>query len=162
MVKNDPKIGFFYYFEKFCLLFLLEIYLNKNKYCYHCANSHLRKFFFLSHRRKGAQAIWLQDSLFTLSCDEMTGSHWFFPFRQIARRGKVSTKFFIGCGLGFWGKLGLVIFHLDNVFTFYISGNILVFKKLEKNKPKQPENVACFGFVTICSIWGRVLVLVKL
>ena len=31
----------------------------------------------------------------------------------------------------------------------YISGNFLVFRKLEKNKPKQPENLSCFGFGTI-------------
>ena len=33
------------------------------------------------------------------------------------------------------------------------------FRKLEKNKPKQPQNVPCFGFGTICA---GVLVLGKL
>ena len=34
MLKNDRKIGFFLYVEKFCHRFLLETYLNKNWYCY--------------------------------------------------------------------------------------------------------------------------------
>ena len=50
----------------------------------------------------------------------------------------------------------------NDAFTFYISGNILVFIKFEKNKPKQPDNVPCFGFGTICIILGKVLVLMKL
>ena len=50
-------------------------------------------------------------------------------------------------------------------FTFcqnYISGDILVFRGLEKNKPEQAENVAGFGFRTICIIWAGVIDLGKL
>ena len=63
----------------------------------------------------------------------------------------------------FWDVLGLVENESTNdAFTFYVSGNILVFRKLDKNKAKQAENLPCFGFGTICIIRGRVLVLVKL
>ena len=38
-----------------------------------------------------------------------------------------------------------------------MSGNILIFRKLGKNKPKQPEIVPCFGFATMGIIWGGVV-----
>ena len=66
-------------------------------------------------------------------------------------------------GLGFWDKLVLVENEKTNyTFTFYVSGNIPVLRKHEKNKIKQPENVPCFEFRSICIIFERVLVLVKL
>ena len=43
-------------------------------------------------------------------------------------------------------------------FTFRlncISENILVFRKREKNKPKQLENLSLFRFRVICIIWGK-------
>ena len=58
-----------------------------------------------------------------------------------------------------WFKMKVLIIHL---LLKDISGNILVFRKHGKNKAKQLENVPCFGFGTICIIWGGVLVLVKL
>ena len=55
MVKNDPKIGFFAYIEKFYNWFLLEAYLNTIWYCYifYCTNPYLGKFLFLSYDWKG-------------------------------------------------------------------------------------------------------------
>ena len=65
--------------------------------------------------------------------------------------------------MGFWDVLGLVENESTNdAFTFYLSGDILVFRKLEKIEPKQAENVPCFGYGTIFIIRGRALVLVKL
>ena len=48
--------------------------------------------------------------------------------------------------MGFGGDLGFVENESTiDAFTFCISGNILVFRKL-KNKPKQLKNVLCQGF----------------
>ena len=57
-------------------------------------------------------------------------------------------------------KLKILMMRSPSVKT--TSGNFLVFRRLQKNKPKQAENVPCVGFRTNCIIWGRLLVLGKL
>ena len=84
----DSKIGFFLYIDKFCRWFLLETYLNKNWYLFYCTNLIFGELSFLSYSWKGFQHIY---------SDGTTGSHWFFAYRQIARRGKKFNQILIGC-----------------------------------------------------------------
>ena len=90
MLKNDHKIGFYLYFEKFCRWFLLETYLNKNWYCY---------LFYCTNQISGEILVFelLLERLWShISPDRMTGSHFLHGDSQ--KRKKISTKFSIVCG----------------------------------------------------------------
>ena len=97
--KNDPKIGFFLYFEKNWYLFLLEtfkwklILLSILLYKSHiCRNPCSWVLAWKAFNQLGCRILRSH-----ISPDGMTGSHWFFACRQIVRREKNSTKFSIGC-----------------------------------------------------------------
>ena len=98
--KNDPKIGFFLYFEKKLVfifagnmfkwkLILLSILLYKSHICRNLCSWVLAEKAF---NQLGCRIVRSH-----ISPDGMTGSHWFFACRQIVRREKNSTKFSIGC-----------------------------------------------------------------
>ena len=86
MFKNDLKTGFSQ--KKFCHWFLLEVYLNKNLYCFlfYCTNyisGEIPALQLQLERLSTIKIVWFFEHI---SPDGMTGSHCFCARKQIARR----------------------------------------------------------------------------